>query len=439
MGCSMNVYCVLAVALCLLMQLSGCDSKSSKSTKTSFNTSSTKLYSIPPDYQVGDAVFSSDGRHFAVVLKKDGKVAMNIDMVTGLFYDEVKDASFHIDSGKYAYIARKGTKVCVIDNGKVGKLYDIINIIQFTADGTVVYAAKSSDKWVIVVGSNESQPFESVSDVRVFLSPDGKRLAYAALDSMNKKVHLIVSSLDFKDKVTGKEYDSISSMRSNSSKSHLVYSAGINRKKSLVVFDFKAPGCSEKATNVYDDVLLYSIANDGAHLSYLAARGGQNVLITDDHESIIPRLDMTLNFFISQQGNTIFSSVQKDKVVTFYNGQAGVNTFTFVDFMSFSTDGLHYVFVGERASKSRIVVDGKLGPEYDKIVNPRFSPDGTRVVYRARNSGQRFAVTADLQAQTIKEHPQYEAVWDVFFSPDSKNVGYGVKIGQELWWKVEKL
>jgi hypothetical protein len=44
-----------------------------------------------------------------------------------------------------------------------------------------------------------------------------------------------------------------------------------------------------------------------------------------------------------------------------------------------------------------------------------------------------------LQGRTIREHPHYEAVWDVVFSPDGKSVGYGVKIGQELWWKVEEL
>ena len=32
-----------------------------------------------------------------------------------------------------------------------------------------------------------------------------------------------------------------------------------------------------------------------------------------------------------------------------------------------------------------------------------------------------------------------EAFWDVSFSPDGKLVGYGVKTGQELIWKVEKL
>lgn len=32
-----------------------------------------------------------------------------------------------------------------------------------------------------------------------------------------------------------------------------------------------------------------------------------------------------------------------------------------------------------------------------------------------------------------------EAVWDVSFSPDGKLVGYGVRAGQEFWWKVERI
>jgi len=44
-----------------------------------------------------------------------------------------------------------------------------------------------------------------------------------------------------------------------------------------------------------------------------------------------------------------------------------------------------------------------------------------------------------LQGRTILEHPHHEAVSDVNFSPDGKLVGYGIKSGQELWWKVEKM
>lgn len=435
----MKVGLFLSVAACLLVQLTACDTNETKIEKTLFNTAAAKLSTIPAGYEAGDAVFSSDGHHVAVVLKKGGKVAMHIDASTGLPFDDVRDASFRPGTNSYSYIARKGDKECVVDNGKEGKMYDGVTSPQFASDGRVVYAAKNVDKWVVVVGANESKPFEADTDPKLFLSPDGKRFAHRSFNSIDKKIRLVVSSIDYKDVAAGKEYDSMSPIRGDLSKSHLVYSAGRDGKKTVVVFDFREPGCFEKSSVGYDDVLMFAISNDSNHLAALVKRGGKNLLVTDGKESPAPVLDMPLFFSISQNGSTVFSGVQKNKVVTFINGRDSGMYYDTVESISFSSAGSHYVFVGERGSKSRIVIDDQYGPEYDKIVNPRFSPDGTRVVYRARNNGKRFAVTADHQGKTLKAHPQYEAVWDVFFSPDGKNVGYGVKIGQELWWKVETL
>jgi hypothetical protein len=48
-------------------------------------------------------------------------------------------------------------------------------------------------------------------------------------------------------------------------------------------------------------------------------------------------------------------------------------------------------------------------------------------------------VVADSSARTIKTHPIYEQVFDVQFTADGKSVAYGVKDGQKLIWKVERL
>jgi ribosomal protein L21E len=85
-----------------------------------------------------------------------------------------------------------------------------------------------------------------------------------------------------------------------------------------------------------------------------------------------------------------------------------------------------------------VVSDGE-GPWFDKVVTPRFTQDGKRIVYRARSDGQRFVVVADPAARTIREHPRYAGVFDVVFPPDGRSLGYGVAVGQELWWKVVRL
>ncbi len=48
-------------------------------------------------------------------------------------------------------------------------------------------------------------------------------------------------------------------------------------------------------------------------------------------------------------------------------------------------------------------------------------------------------MVADANGKTISQHPAYEQVFPVTFTSDGKSVAYGVKDGQKLIWKVEKL
>jgi len=86
-----------------------------------------------------------------------------------------------------------------------------------------------------------------------------------------------------------------------------------------------------------------------------------------------------------------------------------------------------------------MVVNGKEGPAFEKVLLPVFSPDGSHVAYRAKKDKQRFVVTMDAEGKKVKQHPPYEAVWEPVFSPDGKFVAYGVGTlpVKELWWKVE--
>lgn len=70
-------------------------------------------------------------------------------------------------------------------------------------------------------------------------------------------------------------------------------------------------------------------------------------------------------------------------------------------------------------------------------VGPQFSPDGARQIYRARKDGKRFVVVADANGTTIDQQPDYDMGWQPVITTDGKSIAYCVKIGKELWWKVE--
>jgi len=60
-------------------------------------------------------------------------------------------------------------------------------------------------------------------------------------------------------------------------------------------------------------------------------------------------------------------------------------------------------------------------------------------VYRARQDNKRFVVVADTNGTILKRHQGYDQVFETVFTADGKSVAYGVKDGNQIVWKVEKL
>jgi Tol biopolymer transport system component len=104
-----------------------------------------------------------------------------------------------------------------------------------------------------------------------------------------------------------------------------------------------------------------------------------------------------------------------------------------------SPDGSLLAFAARKGDKHHVVLNGIIGPPYDMVVAPQFSPDGSRLIYRVRQEGKRFVVVADTMAKTLEEQPRYDLVWQPVFASDGKSIAYAVKLGKEIWWKVEPL
>ena len=106
----------------------------------------------------------------------------------------------------------------------------------------------------------------------------------------------------------------------------------------------------------------------------------------------------------------------------------------------YSPVGTSYAYVVQRGSQSCIVVNGKEGPGFDGVIDPVFTPDGMRVLYRARKFNKRFIVIADSRdGKTLKQLSGFDEVFQPIFIGDGKTVAYGVRDGDKLIWKVDKL
>jgi Tol biopolymer transport system component len=97
--------------------------------------------------------------------------------------------------------------------------------------------------------------------------------------------------------------------------------------------------------------------------------------------------------------------------------------------IEFSPDGRRVAYVAGRGKKFLVVVDGKEGPEYDRIGvgAPSFSPDSRRLAYFAERGGKTFAVVDGIEGKPF-DHASSSAP---IFSPDSRRVVYMARHGKQ--------
>lgn len=438
---------VLLIMILCMTVLSSCQSRGNTPVAEAFNKQPTLLTTLPAGYEAGEITFSDNGLQVAVILQKDGKMAMSINSVISPMYEGVRTPVFHKASKQYAFVASKEGKQCVVFNGKEGALYDSVRTPFITAEGRIVYAAQRGEKWFIVSGNKVSQALNT-ADPSLYLSPDGKRLAFVEKNNATKKLNLCVCSSTLKDFARGREYDEINDVGNNPLGSHLVYRVVKNGKGAVVLLDFRQPGVAEKESAWYEQVGNFAISNNGEHIAFFGQRLGKHYLVTGKNEWPCTDYAMLFDIAVSEKGNTLYTGAIKQSIILSLDGKIITDRRESIDHLTFSDDSNHSLFVtgpcpliptDKPVEFAYLVVDGHESKKYDKVVSPRFAPDATRIVFRARAAGKRFLVVADLQGKILKEHSPYEAVWDFKFSPDGRSVGYGVKKGQELWWEVASL
>src|ERR1019366_7508807 len=108
------------------------------------------------DAEVLPPVFSTDGRHFAFVTRRDQKVCVVVDGQAGAEFDNIGEGTplFSPDGKRVAYGALKGKKQLVVVDGQAGAECD--GILEgtpiFSHDGRLmVYGAKTGEKWLLMV------------------------------------------------------------------------------------------------------------------------------------------------------------------------------------------------------------------------------------------------------------------------------------------------
>lgn len=381
--------------------------------------------------------------------------------------------------GGVAWIDSGGGKSRVVHNGRAGRAYAAVGTVSLSLDGRrIAYGADVGGEWRMVVDGKEGDAYRALGDP-VF-SPDGRHLAYKA--QLQDGWHLVVDGKASPDPVAN-----ISGMgfSGDSLRIAVVEAAGGDAWGRLVVTDVGQAARTVVAAQVrdlllnsartrlvaveklekgqrtitvgfdrldqpvlgppQDNIASVAFAGNGVSVACLATRSGRFHVIVDDEDAPLPLEDNPVGDpVVSRDGSAIGIPVisPSGSVVVrepFPGGAAPSRGYEGIEDLVYANDGRGYAAAANRAGAYFVVVDGKEGPAFDRVVTPAFTPDGKHVVYRARKGDERFVVVADREGRTIRQHPGYEQVFPVRFTSDGGSVAYGVKDGKRLRWAVEPL
>jgi hypothetical protein len=205
---------------------------------------------------------------------------------------------------------------------------------------------------------------------QVTLSPDYSKVAYRA--KVGKKVFAVINGekkLDF---------DEVSYLAFNRDGSKLAYAARLKDKWFIVTGDEKEPE--------FDNVGPPVFSPDGSRLAYAAHLTKKVFLVVDGKKG--EEFNNISSPVFSPDGNTLAFVARPigSKNAALFVGDKKVAEHPIISDVTFSPGGKLAYAAGELGKMSMIVGDQQ-GPQFDAVLAPTFSPDGTQVAYLAVKSG----------------------------------------------------
>jgi hypothetical protein len=226
---------------------------------------------------------SKDFQHFAGWVRSGQVYQVVADGVKGPeFPNLIMEAAFLFssDGKQLAYRASQSGGEVVVLNGKAGPQYAEVALLNFMADGKLIYLGQKvalvpsvsgmgslelKDGWRLVVNGQEEGRIANPQTTIV--SDDGKHLAYVALNDQVTEAQLVV------DKQKGSTFSVIYEVLPTPDWNYVVYTASRDGKK-VIGFGSQEFSALEGATATNS-----SISPDGKRLLYAANQDDHSVLM----------------------------------------------------------------------------------------------------------------------------------------------------------------
>ena len=384
--------------------------------------------------------FHEKGRSVVFITYSDDKMHVVYNGKPGKGYDKVFNLRISPNGRRIAYVAEVQEKHLLITDGAEGLLYDDIGPPLFSPDSRhVACKVQAGDQLYILIDGKRGPAFRSFNGAPQF-SGDSSRVIYSEGPEGGRLSRLIVSDLTFNNRQVLEGCGD--QVVTNNLTSHIATVCVVNGKQRVI--EFNAPQADKLSEGpLYDSISHLTFSKEGNSLAYAGEKASARYVIWNGREALLTNATLVADPVILPDQSGVGVIIGTSEKVFFHQVfKESVKKELFYEMIEdlvYSTDGHLHAYSAFRDNKWRIVVNGIEGPVFDRVIGPRFNPDSSLLVYRARQDGKRFVVVADATGKIIRQHQDYELVSPLVFTEDGASVAYGVKDSNELWWKVEKL
>ena len=297
----------------------------------------------------------------------------------------------------------------------------------------------SGEKWYLVVDGIKNSGTSTRLLEHEFNS-DSSKIIY--IDDVNnaKLGRLVISDLSFsRPQVIETE---VPTFFMSPDKARIAYISGGKNQLCLVQRQLANITIVKKSAK-YNGI-THVVLGSGDSVVFLAERDGSQRLVLGESELPLPAGDIVGEPEVRTDGKAVgvfMATGNSMKLIQIIGGDSkGESSYDLLESLTFSADSRLHAYSAQKGTMWCVVVNGKEGPTFDRVVGPLFSPDSKYVAYRVRKDGQLFVVVADAKdGRIIKQYPPYEKVFQPVFTATGKAIGYGIKDGNKLVWKVEPL
>lgn len=235
-------------------------------------------------------------------------------------------------------------------------------------------------KRLVVLGDLAIVEAGWVVDWPLAMTDDASVVAYRLNDATSGKACVAVNGR------RGKSFDAVGNPVLSEDGKVVAYRAQIGNTHCVVSNDTQGAA--------YDFVKGPALSPDGRSVAYAAARGHQWYLVTGTTEH----------------------ALDVEPTSVFIGSDSRFAGWTYPEALPGG------------GSRTRVATAAGPGEAFDLVGRPCFSPDGSEVAYFAERGDKSYIVVGARELQ-VEGQPG-----DPVFGADGRRVGYGARVGRELWW-----